>query len=335
MSETITKDALLKLVGEWIDRGKRTIGPTEIKPGHIRYARLEDSAALKLGGYIRPENSVKEFVFPKHEKLYRYLFEGKEISLAEADGEPAATVVVGSRPCDAAAFDILDRVFNWDFVDEQFNARRHATTIVTIACREWDDYCFCTSVGLGPAAPRGSDVLLMPLDGGAYEVRALTDAGRALFAGHTTPAEVSATDSAGPERKFEMEAVDEFLRQSWDSPLWRDQALRCLGCGACTYECPTCHCFDIVDEGNARGGYRARNWDACQFRMFTVHASGHNPRPDQPSRQRQRILHKFRIYPDKFGELLCTGCGNCGRACPVGLGVLNVLEAAAKAAVEG
>jgi ferredoxin len=45
----------------------------------------------------------------------------------------------------------------------------------------------------------------------------------------------------------------------------------------------------------------------------------------QPARQRQRILHKFAIYPEKFGEILCTGCGNCTRNCPVGLGVLSVV----------
>jgi len=71
---------------------------------------------------------------------------------------------------------------------------------------------------------------------------------------------------------------------------------------------------------------RARNWDACQFPMFTLHASGHNPRSEQGGRQRQRIYHKFYLYPEKFGEILCTGCGNCARNCPVGLGVLPLVE---------
>ena len=89
---------------------------------------------------------------------------------------------------------------------------------------------------------------------------------------------------------------------------------------------PQAHCFDIVDEGNPRGGERARNWDACQFALFTLHSSGHNPRPAQGARQRQRIYHKFFMYPEKFGETLCTGCGNCARNCPVGLGVLPLVS---------
>ena len=56
-----------------------------------------------------------------------------------------------------------------------------------------------------------------------------------------------------------------------------------------------------------------------------THASGHNPRHAQGDRQRQRIYHKFYVYPEKFGETLCTGCGNCARNCPVGLGVLPLV----------
>ena len=70
-----------------------------------------------------------------------------------------------------------------------------------------------------------------------------------------------------------------------------------------------------------------KNWDFCQSALFTLHASGHNPRPDQGARQRQRLMHKFSIYPDKFGKILCTGCGNCTRHCPTVLGVKPFLEA--------
>jgi ferredoxin len=148
-----------------------------------------------------------------------------------------------------------------------------------------------------------------------------------LFAWKAESSTAQADIPAGPEKKFECGQVEEFLQSHFEDPLWQAQTLRCLGCGACAFTCPTCHCFDIVDEGNAAGGTRVKNWDACQFPMFTLHASGHNPRSQQPHRQRQRILHKFRIYPEKFHEVLCTGCGNCTRNCPVNLGVLSVLEA--------
>jgi Pyruvate/2-oxoacid:ferredoxin oxidoreductase delta subunit len=125
------------------------------------------------------------------------------------------------------------------------------------------------------------------------------------------------------------------LRDGFASTIWETEGLRCVGCGICAYTCPTCHCFDIVDEAHGTSGCRMRNWDACQFRMFSAHASGHNPRPDHASRQRQRNTHKFVTYPEKFDDVLCTGCGNCARNCPVRLGVLNMLKAAAATTTAG
>lgn len=330
MSEIMNRDALTRLVDEWIGQGRTAVGPVESKPGYIRFAPLAQGKDLTLSGFIHPANSPKEFAFPRHEKLYEYMFEDHQIGLADLPPEPKPVLIVGCRPCDAAAMPILDPLMNWDYKDSQYNKRREALTVVTLACKEWDEQCFCTSVSLGPAAEKGSDVLLFDLGGGNYEARALTEKGKALLAGKTQAGSQTAEAPVGPEKKFEAAEIATALKGMFVSPLWAAEALRCVGCGTCTYTCPTCHCFDIVDEGNSKGGVRARNWDACQFRMFTLHASGHNPRPDQPSRQRQRILHKFMIYPEKFGEILCTGCGNCYRNCPVNLGVLNILKAASK-----
>ena len=35
-----------------------------------------------------------------------------------------------------------------------------------------------------------------------------------------------------------------------DTIVKADESL-CIGCGACTYLCPSCHCFDINDEVTA------------------------------------------------------------------------------------
>ncbi len=126
-----------------------------------------------------------------------------------------------------------------------------------------------------------------------------------------------------------------WLADHFEHPIWEAIALRCHGCGACASVCPTCHCFDIVDEpeGITRGT-RRRNWDTCQTSRFTVHASGHNPRADQNARFRQRVMHKFSIYPRKFGETLCTGCGRCVRDCPAGMDLPEILARIASLAAE-
>jgi len=333
MSETISLNAIRQLVDQWIGEGRQVAGPRTVKaagnaPRHdlIQYAALEKGEQLRLDGFIHPANSIKEFFLPRHETLYGYVFKGKKIELTSGALPTGERVIVGARPCDAASLPVLDHIFNWDTRDESYNRRRELTTVVTLSCREHDARCFCTSVGSGPGDTRGSDVMLVELGNGEYEVRCLTDKGRRLMAGHTTASSVEGQIAQGPAEQFDLAAVGDFLARGYEQPEWEAVSRRCLGCGACAYTCPTCHCFDIVDEGNAAGGTRVRNWDACQFAMFTLHASGHNPRNVQSQRQRQRIYHKFQIYPEKFGEVLCTGCGNCTRNCPAGLGVLSVLK---------
>lgn len=327
MSEIISKDSLLALAGQWLASGRRLAGPTQVRPGQFMYTPVVAPDQLALGGFVRPANSIKEFLFPRHEKLYGYKLTGSGVDLVDWDVDATERLILGARPCDAASLPILDHVFNWDYKDDFYNRRRAATTIVTLACTEHDAQCFCTSVGLGPDADRGADAMLLAIEGGAFEVRCFTDKGRALFAGKTQISNLVATVPPGPDKKFSAPAIRDFLAKHFEHPVYAAETLRCLGCGACAYGCPTCHCFDIVDEGNAAGGCRAKNWDSCQFGLFTLHASGHNPRGNQAQRQRQRLQHKFRIYPEKFGEVLCTGCGACTRNCPVSLGVQNVLEA--------
>jgi ferredoxin len=105
--------------------------------------------------------------------------------------------------------------------------------------------------------------------------------------------------------------------------------MSCIRCGVCTYLCPSCHCFDINDEIESASpfrGTRVRTWDTCQFPDFTMHSSGHNPRPDKASRLRQRLLHKFRYFVETTGQFMCVGCGRCISHCPVGIDIISVLE---------
>lgn len=340
MTEAISQQSLLQLVDAWLGEDRRVFAPVRVKPDLTLYQTIDNASLAHLDPTARPANSIKEAVFPRYEKLYGYRCAGKRIELTDAAPPETPQIVLGARPCDAAALEILDPVFNWDYVDGLYNHWRRLTTVVALACQDHDEHCFCTSVGLGPGDTRGADALLIDLGDGRYEVRCVTQKGIDLFGGRTEPCTRAGLIGPGPEKRLDMAAIGRALAKGFDALPWPTMSLRCLGCGACAYACPTCHCFDIVDEGDARGGCRARTWDACQFAAFTLHASGHNPRSVQGQRQRQRIFHKFRIYPDKFGQTLCTGCGNCTRTCPAALGVGPLLEsiqntAASEAAPEG
>ncbi|MEE9614061.1 MAG: 4Fe-4S dicluster domain-containing protein [Thermodesulfobacteriota bacterium] len=300
------------------------------------------SAGEVESDYIVPGNSFKEFLFPQTEPVASFTI-GSEVSgggveLRDVKIDPPETVIFGSRPCDAASVASLRSVFTWDFVDEFYTKREDRATVITVTCTRGDESCFCTEVGLSPESPDGSDVLLRETDKGDYIVETLTDKGRAFVEKHKSVFE--AKSEGKPKKLFEpdklevdLEKVGEWLKdkENYESPLWAELARKCIGCGACTFSCPTCHCFDITDEGVYSEGERRKNWDACQFDHFTLHASGHNPRDTQYKRWRNRFMCKFNFYPEKFSSKGCVGCGRCIRVCPVRLDITEVMEAISKA----
>ncbi len=334
MPKTITDQNLRSLIDTLVKEGKRVVGPKQAGTMTL-YEPLATGAELTLDEL--PRRSAKEVVFPVCEEILSFTRTSDGVTVTDVDPcRFPETVLVGARPCDAAGAPILDSVFSWDYDDEFFLARRRRTTVIGLGCTKADEACFCTAVGLSPAATQGSDLFLTPLEGGGYGVAVVTEKGQALLDAHANlfldavgvkelpPAEV-------PGDKLDLTKIKVWLDTHFEDPLWAEIAERCAGCGACAFLCPVCHCFDIVDEGTEGKGCRRKSWDACGFGKFTNHASGHNPRDVQAARYRNRVMHKFTYYQDKFGKTLCTGCGRCIRVCPVGIDIKAVLDEIEKA----
>ena len=293
-----------------------------------------------------PKNSIKEFLFPRCEKIHAYQYQGKDVTIRDLDPPGGPTVIFCARPCDAASLPVVEPVWNWDYRDKFFDQRRAQTLIITYACRVApDEACFCVSVGLNPSSDQGSDVFLYPLNENTVAVGFVSPAGQqteSIFAKYKT-GEVEDEALHAFQREGEQslahrkrfDGVKEWLEAHFEDPLWEEKASYCLGCGTCTFLCPTCHCFDIQDESVFDAGCWRKNWDSCQFALFTLHASGHNPRDTQPKRYRQRIYHKYAVYPEKFGKVLCTGCGRCVSSCPVNLSLYDVVASAGELAEKG
>jgi ferredoxin len=306
----------------------------------IDYAPLTDAAQLDLSRGL-PQLSLKGYFLPEHEVLCSWKQRGTTIEMYEVATAFAPRVVLGAKPCDAAGLAVVDQVMNWDYQDELWNGRREATTIINLACPVIDDSCFCTAVGAAPDDTKGADGLLTPVEGG-YVLEVTTDKGRALAEAHTarlnskvgkeqdgeaTAHRETARATVAANLEIDAGSVRDWIATHFEDPLLAQLAMRCNGCGACTGVCPTCHCFDIIDEVEGVGsGCRRRCWDTCQAPTFTLHASGHNPRDNQHVRYRQRINHKFSLYPLKFGEILCTGCGRCTRVCHAGQDLVEILQ---------
>ncbi len=315
----------------------RVVAPVAGPKGAV-WGAVQDPDEI-LWDYGRTVDSPRAWLVPRTEPLFTYDLASDPPTIRELSFEAPPTALLLLRSCDVAGLRALDPVMRWDYTDESFEARRAATLLVSLGCRTAPntETCFCGAVGLDPRKAEGADVAIaaVPEDGTLrYRVVPLTDAGRERLAwAPGAMAEGASAADPVPTLPLNVEGARAFLRSHFDDSGWERIAEACLGCGTCAFVCPSCHCFDIVDEGDWRRGRRERNWDSCAFPHFTAHASGHNPRPRQWHRYRQRIYHKFIYYPDKFGRLLCTGCGRCVEACPAGLDLIETL--AGLAAREG
>ncbi|MCK5558908.1 MAG: 4Fe-4S dicluster domain-containing protein [Candidatus Hydrogenedentes bacterium] len=316
-------------------KGYRVFAPLE-EEGAFVFKEVGNPGEMRLD-VLRTARSIKELFFPRVEPTLSYRFDGGSVTCkGEQPESPPKTAIIGCRPCDAASLPILDKLFDWDYRDEYWFKRREATTVISVACDAPDSYCFCTSVRGSPDGTEGSDVLMKKTRDSYYLLEAVTEKGRSIIEaakGALEPATGNEEALVGevPQR-FDLKDVRPWLDKNFDHDYWKEISYKCLSCGVCAFVCPTCHCFDIQDEANLERGVRLKSWDSCCFPIFTLHASGYNPRATRDARYRQRVMHKFSYYIDKFGVTACVGCGRCSVSCPIDMNICTVVAGVAEQA---
>ena len=273
----------------------------------------------------------KALFLPMTETLVKFTRFG---GYADAQQNVQPRIVFGIRPCDAQAVQLLDTSFIQEgYTDPLWLEKREKTITIGLGCHQPCNNGFCTTVGYGPFNKSDLDAMLTDL-GDTYLVETLSEAGKSCFLGLPSASDETYEQALNIQHAahdqmpvaFETENLREKLEQNFDSNYWETVSQSCLGCGVCTFLCPTCFCFDIVDETQRRE--RVRNWDTCMFRTYSLEASGHNPRPSWVERTRQRLSHKFVYWLDQVNQIGCTGCGRCVRYCPVGLDIRAMLRQA-------
>ncbi len=286
---------------------------------------------MKLTDALNTVRSAKDLFFPQVENLVNFKVTGKEIEIIENRDPAEPFVVFGVRACDCRSFDILDKVFLCDPVDTYYQTRRENGVIMTMACTEPEETCFCTAFGIDPTDPAG-DVSCWTDSENLY-LRANTEKGEKLLSGlpMLSEGDAPAADKSVFERlPLKNLPLDKFggehMMELFNRPEWKGLAESCLGCGTCTFVCPTCQCYDIKEFNTGDEIKRFRCWDSCMYSDFTLMSAG-QPRPTQLERFRQRFMHKLVYYPSTHdGEFGCVGCGRCLQKCPISMNIVKVAK---------
>ena len=298
------------------------------------------SEGVNLSTQLKTVRSAKDFFFPKTEHMVTYKMVGKEITVDDPRKELQDFVVFGVRACDAKSFEALDNVYlKMNPVDSYYKNRREHGIIITLACNEPAKTCFCSTYKIDAANPAG-DISCWLADG-KYFFQANSEKGKALL--DSIKAALSDADEKAVEAcKKDITAKIEKLPfahldlskfqgkdmlKIFNSKIWDKVAESCLGCGTCTYVCPTCMCFDVRDFDTGKGIGQVRCWDSCMYSDFTQMAAA-NPRLTQVERSRQRFMHKLVYYPMAHDDMFaCVGCGRCLESCPVNMNIVKVIKA--------
>jgi ferredoxin len=368
----IRRAGLGALIDALKDRGYTVIGPTvrddaivlteigsadelpfgagvTLDEGRYRLMKRADSAAFANSG---GPQSWKAFLHPPRVRLWTTRRDGSEPATVAAENDPQppgsdmgsrarrAYAFIGVRPCDLAAIGVLDTVLRaGTYPDETYTRRRDGVFVVAVECTEPGETCFCASMGTGPGASGGYDLVLTELVDEIdqwFVVRVGSEAGAQVLAelsvervGSADVEAQQAVARAGERMSRRMPAdMRETLAGARESPHWDDVASRCLTCGNCTLVCPTCFCTTTEDVSDLTGenAERWRRWDSC-FDLDFSYIHGGSVRSSGASRYRQWMTHKLSAWHDQFGSSGCVGCGRCIVWCPVGIDI--TAEAAA------
>ena len=324
-------DSMFAMIAE----NKSLYLPVDTKAG-AKFEKWEEGK--KLSDALNTVRSAKDFFFPQTENLMDFKVDGKSIEVIDTRSETEDFVIFGVRACDVKSFEVLDRVFLAEPVDSYYKNRREHGIIVSAACSRPVETCFCKTFGIDASEPEGDVVCYKTSD--AIYMDAKTEKGENLLKLIESITEEDDGKTAENEKNIIRERLDKLPLKNltadafgsdktskfFDAPEWKELSESCLGCGTCTFVCPTCQCYDIKDFNTGHGVKRFRCWDSCMYSDFTKMSAG-QPRLTQLERFRQRFMHKLVYYPtNNDGFFSCVGCGRCLAKCPIQMNIVKVMK---------
>lgn len=320
MTRLIKIKNLHNLLGSF-SKDYELIAPKKLPNKELSYQAIENLEDIYLGEEFTVEPIKKFFLEP-----YSHILSHKQdncISLVTPKPEERKRIIIGARSCETRGLELLDNIYNSSTHKDMFYLNnRNRTIVIGRPCEKPDKDCFCVSMGSSPTQSRGMDAMLFTVKDG-FILEALTDKVKDIFVSKENSEKEQKPDKEHLKGLVKKEIkIPKKLDDIFEDDYWEKISRSCISCGICTYLCPTCHCFDLVEEDRKK----MRCYDGCSFPDFTIEASGANPRPTKKERYRQRVFHKFNYFKKNFGEDLCVGCGRCIRFCPVKIDIADIVD---------
>jgi len=341
----LKKDHLIPLLRK-LAKTNRLVAPIRNEYGDTIFSHITSLDDMEIDLDHQPQGSLKPWFFPQTETLCRYTLDREPKSGAQEYGfhvqlpKNRPTVYFGVRSCDMFAVMYTDMVFlHGDERDAYYERRRDHAIFVTLGCNTPFPNCFCNATRSGPFLEAGFDLQLTDL-GDRWFVE--TGRARGIKVTEEWPAFFALATEADKRAQFQAElearglftrlvhvdlAVKLLAESKAPEAIVTELSRRCQDCGGCAYICPTCTCFNIVDQPlDADSGERIRLWDACTFSGFTLMAGGHNSVDGDTRKILRRFMHKLKYDVDKHGRTSCVGCGRCVDMCFGGVDIIRFIN---------
>ncbi|MFH1226934.1 MAG: 4Fe-4S dicluster domain-containing protein [Planctomycetota bacterium] len=269
----------------------------------------------------------KKYLYPQKETYLKFDKDNGKTSFDQIV-ESKPTILVGVHPYDIKAIELMDKVFAGDYPDPNYLAKRQNTIIIGMDCLNPSPKSFSGSMETNTVSS-GFDLMLTDI-GKDYLVEIGTDKGAELLVKYAKPKNADSKSIALRDKvrakatgKYKLaidggvNALAKTLANNYEHPYWNEIGEKCLSCSSCTMVCPTCVCFDVMDDTSIdlKSGSRARQWDSCMVQEFAKVGTGENFREHKNSRARHRIFRKGKYMLERFKVQGCVGCGRCINAC--------------------
>ncbi len=275
-----------------------------------------------------PDNTFKQLFLPDQEELFSW----KKDKLIKPDlSKVRGKAAYGMNVLDLKALGLFDLVFT---KDPYYLAKRENGLVVGISSGAPADYeehkIFSMDKEENVLEHVPFDIFLEKNKEGEFKVysgsakgrKVLRDAGIDVFENIQFAGLIQ---EEGPDQR--MLKLMPIVKGSENNPVWDEIAKICTACGKCSTACPTCFCFDLLDEAGADNTVsKKRVWGNCFYPEFSQVAGGKRFVDTVKQKLFFWYEHKFSRTPAEYKVPGCVSCMRCFKVCPVGINIVEVLN---------